>query len=124
MKRVCFKTRSVLTDEENPKLTIGCIGTFSFDGVISTFDKTDRIIMGLPKSGKATYEDVLNCIDYRDRTRFEETTLGIKDKSPLVEFSPILLANGNIIQDTHYRTFDSEGKLTKINGFTKLLKEA
>jgi hypothetical protein len=100
------------------------VGTFKFDGTISTFDETDRIIMGLPESGKATYEDVLSCVDQKDQTRFEETTLGIKTKAPIIKFAPILLANGNIVEDTHYREFAKDGKLLRLEGFTKLIKVA
>ena len=107
-----------------PKPVIGAIGTFSFDGKFSTFDETDRIIMGLPKSGKATYKDVLNCVDIKDRVRFEETTLGLKTKAPIIKFKPILLANGNVVEDTHYREFGEDGKLLKVEGFTKLISVA
>ena len=100
------------------------MGTFKFDGKISTFDETDMIIMGLPQSGKATYEDVLSCVDQKDKTRFEETTLGVKTKAPIINFEPILLANGNVVEDTHYREFAEDGRLLRIEGFTKLIKVA
>ena len=82
------------------------------------------MIMGLPATGISDYDNVIKCIDIKDRTRFEETALGIKDKSPLITFDPILLANGNVIQDTHYRKFDAEGKLIRLDGFTRVLKVA
>ena len=100
------------------------MGTFQFDGKISRFDEIDRLIMGLPESGKATYEDVLNCVDISDRVRFEETTLGLKTKAPIIKFEPILLANGNVVEDTHYREFGEDGRLLRIEGFTKLIKVA
>lgn len=103
------------------RLSIGAVGTFRFDGKISTFDNNDRIIMGLPETGVGTYEDVLNCIDHKDRTRFEETTLGIKTKAPIIKFDPIQLANGNVVQDTHFREFYKDGTLKYLEGYTKLV---
>jgi len=77
--------------------------------------------MGLPDTGVATYEDVLKCIDVKDRTRFEETTLGIKTKAPIIKFDPIQLGNGNIIQDTHFREFNEDGTLKYLEGYTQLV---
>ena len=80
--------------------------------------------MGLPETGVATYKDVLNCVDQKDQTRFEETTLGLKNKSPVVYFDEILLKNGNIIKDTHFREFNEDGSLKYLEGYTKLVRVA
>jgi len=127
-KRICFKTKKLRDTpcgkdciHETPRLQIGSVGTFQFDGKVSTFDNNDRLIMGLPNTGVASYEDVLLCIDVKDKTRFEETTLGIKTKAPIVKFDSIQLANGNIIQDTHFREFNEDGTLKYLEGYTKLV---
>ncbi len=80
--------------------------------------------MGLPNTGVATYEDVLKCIDVKDRTRFEETTLGLKTKASIIKFDPIQLANGNVIEDTHFREFNENGTLKNLVGYTKLVAVA
>lgn len=77
--------------------------------------------MGLTDKMVATYEDVLECIDHKDKTRFEETTLGVKTQAPIIKFAPIQLNNGNIIQDTHFREFHKDGTLKYLEGYTKLV---
>jgi len=112
-----------LSDPHNVIPLIGAIGTFQYfpEQDQSIYCDIDRAIMGLPE-GPATYEQILETIDVRDKTRFQECTLGLNTKSKVVLLDPFRLNNGNVIQDQVERTFSEDGRIIRIDGKTQLLK--
>ena len=90
---------------------------------LSTVDQINQAIMGLP-SLTPNFKQVYNCIDPSYQQQFFENTTGNKSNNPLIVLEPILLKNKNLVQDTVQRTFDKDGFIIHIRGFTRLIKLA
>ena len=117
------KKRDIVTQINTAR--INSVGTFAYDALTnkSTYDGIDRLIMGLPE-GDADYETVLKCVDVKSRTMFDELVNGGRSKQNVVTFPEIVLANGNVVIDRHFREFDQDGNLLRLQGFTKLVRVA
>ena len=71
-----------------------------------------------------SFSDVLNAVDTKHKTRFQEQTLGYKGNCLIVQSSPFLLNNGNIVQDTYKMDYAEDGCLARIIGECRLINKA
>lgn len=86
-------------------------------------DSLNMLLLGLD-SNIVSFDDVLDKVDIKSKTKFQEQTLDYKGKESIVASSPILLNNGNLVQDTYRMKYAPDGSLTEINGETRLIKAA
>ena len=119
------KHNSIPAVEPNGKIIpmVGAVGKFEYDIVKDevTCDEINRLMVGL-ESNTYKYADVLEKVD--GKTRFQEQTLGYRGNESIVESSPILVNNGNIIAATYNMVFHKDIGLVGINGLSRLVKVA
>jgi hypothetical protein len=120
------KHQSIPAVEPNQKIIplVGATGAFYYNIAKDeiTCDEVNRLISGLAKS-VYTFDNVLDLVDYKSKTRLEEESLGYKGNKKVVKSSEILLNNGNVVTATYNMIFD-EGSLVGIKGQTQLVKVA
>jgi hypothetical protein len=107
------------------RLKVGATGSFYFDvkNNKSYWDRNLYPILG-EAEGENTFENIVKLVDVKDRTKFQEMSVGHKGKETKVETSPILMRNGNTIIETYNFLISPEHGLYGIVGNTELVAVA
>ena len=63
-------------------------------------------------------------VDIKSKTKFQEMSVGFNGRELIVESAPILLENGNVVEEKYKFVRDKDFGLIKIIGQTKLLQVA
>ena len=97
------------------------VGYFKFEFAKNQaiVNPTQQQIYGFSKN-VLTFAEVLDHIDHKCKTRFVEQSVGSAGKCEVVTTSPILISNGNILEETYYFPRNK----STIYGHTKLIDKA
>lgn len=89
-------------------ITFPIVGTFSYNFQFDRGvpDPMERKLLGLP-DGDLKYGDVLNCVDHKSRTIFEEQ-VGTVGHADIVQTPDITMSNGNVVRETYLFKYHSE----------------
>ena len=71
-----------------------------------------------------SFSKVLSMVDIKSKTKFQEMSVGFNGRELIVESAPILLENGNVVEEKYKFVRDKDFGLIKIIGQTKLLQVA
>ena len=106
------------------KLLVGAKGNFSYDVQKDEArgDELQQMIFGY--DGAVNYSKIMGLVDHKSKTQFQEMSLGFDGNEELVETAPILLTNGNIIQERYRFVRGIDNQLLRIDGDTELIRVA
>ena len=126
-KKYYFASQQI--DEELRKIVpmVGAIGYFTYDVATdrSVWDAVERSIYGFRGGlNDGSFSKVLSMVDIKSKTKFQEMSVGFNGRELIVESAPILLENGNVVEEKYKFVRDKDFGLIKIIGQTKLLQVA
>ena len=124
LKKHCAEPRRV--DREQRKIfpIVGAVGNFIYDIATdrSESDFLVHAIYNLDPGKQIDFSQVLSRVDTKYKTKFQEMSVGFRGPETEVLTAPILLSNGNVIEEKYKFIRDRDVGLLKIIGQTKLLR--
>ena len=126
LKNHCAKSRQV--DREQRKIfpIVGAVGNFVYDIATDTSeaDFLEEAIYNLKPDKQINFSQILSRVDTKYKTKFQEMSVGFRGPETEVLTAPILLSNGNVVEEKYKFLRNSDFGLLKIIGQTKLLQIA
>ena len=126
LKNHCAKSRQV--DREQRKIfpIVGAVGNFIYDIVTdpSEADFLEQAIYNLKPDKQINFSQILSRVDTKYKTKFQEMSIGFRGPETEVLTAPILLSNGNVVEEKYKFVRDRSCLLLKIIGQTKILQIA
>jgi hypothetical protein len=103
---------------------VGAVGNFIYDVATdrSEFNFLEQVIYNLNPSEGVNFSQVLSRVDTKYKTKFQEMSVGFRGPETEVLTAPILLSNGNVVEEKYKFVRDRDFGLLKIIGQTKLLQ--
>ena len=101
---------------------VGAIGTANYDGEKdqAIYDPIQNMIWGFDNQAM-NFGNILSKVDSKDQTKFLEMTIGSADyQVGVVETGPILLNNGNVIEEQYMISYKKDKFQIKVK--TRLLE--
>ena len=124
LKKYCAKSRQV--DREQRKIfpIVGAVGNFIYDVATdsSEADFLEQAIYNLKPDKGIDFSQILSRVDTKHKTKFQEMSVGFRGPETEVLTAPILLSNGNVVEEKYQFVRNSDFGLLKIIGQTKLLQ--
>jgi len=125
-KKYCVKSRQV--DREKRKILpiVGAVGNFIYNVATdkSEADFLVHTIYNLNPNEAINFTKILSRVDTKNKVKFQEMSVGFRGPETEVLTAPILLSNGNVVEEKYKFLRNSDFGLLKIIGQTKLLQIA
>jgi hypothetical protein len=123
-KKCCVKSRQIDREQKKVHPIIGAVGNFVYDITTdrSEADFLEQVIYNLKPDKRIDFSQILSRVDTKYKTKFQEMSVGFRGPETEVLTAPILLSNGNIVEEKYKFVRDKDFGLLKIIGQTKLLQ--
>ena len=124
LKNHCAKSRQVAREQRKILPIVGAVGHFIYDIATdrSEADFLEQVIYNLKPDKRIDFSQILSRVDTKYKTKFQEMSVGFRGPETEVLTAPILLSNGNVIEEKYKFIRDRDVGLLKIIGQTKLLR--
>jgi len=124
LKKDCAKSRQVAREQRKILPIVGAVGHFIYDIATdrSEADFLEQAIYNLKPDKRIDFSQILSRVDTKYKTKFQEMSVGFRGPETEVLTAPILLSNGNIVEEKYKFVRDKDFGLLKIIGQTKLLQ--
>ena len=125
-KNYCVKSRQVDREQRKVFPITGAVGSFIYDIATdrSEADFLAQVIYNLDPNEGVDFSQILSKVDTKYKTKFQEMSVGFRGPETEVLTAPILLSNGNVVEEKYKFLRNSDFGLLKIIGQTKLLQIA
>ena len=124
LKKHCLKSKQIDREQRKILPIVGAVGNFIYDIATDTSeaDFLEQAIYNLKPDKRINFSQILSRVDTKYKTKFQEMSVGFRGPETEVLTAPILLSNGNVVEEKYKFVRDSDFGLLKIIGQTKLLQ--
>ena len=124
LKKHCLKSKQIDREQRKILPIAGAVGNFIYDIATDTSeaDFLEQAIYNLKPDKRINFSHILSRVDMKYKTKFQEMSVGFRGPETEVLTAPILLSNGNVVEEKYKFVRDRSFRLLKIIGQTKLLQ--
>jgi len=126
LKKHCLKSKQIDREQRKILPIAGAVGNFIYDIATDTSeaDFVEQAIYNLKPDKRINFSHILSRVDMKYKTKFQEMSVGFRGPETEVLTAPILLSNGNVVEEKYKFVRDRSCLLLKIIGQTKILQIA